>query len=193
MHLMKSNDAAGNFNMLPARRTKPQRWSTSGKEFMPAEIIDVPAGVARRRRASRSAPCLLLLMSLCAVGCSDSAKVSGLVSLDDKPFVGGRDMRVTVMFVPESGDGATAAGLVDDNGKYNLSTGSKSGLKPGNYLVAISAVEMIRSKDDSAPPGGRRLTSRRYADPRQSGFRAEVQSGSNTFDFNLRSDAAERS
>jgi hypothetical protein len=134
----------------------------------------------------------LVLLTLCSMGCSDLASVSGQVTLDDQPLKGGRDLRVTVMFVPESGASATAAALADEDGQYTLSTGSKSGVQPGNYLVGISAVEMMRSENDSAPPSGRRLTPALYADPQRSGFRAEVQSGSNTFDFHLRSDAGKR-
>ena len=131
-----------------------------------------------------------LLLASCIAGCgSGLASVGGTIMLDDKPMAGGRDLRVTVLFVPESGSGATGAALVDSDGRYYLSTGAKSGIQPGNYLVAISAVEVIRSKDESAPPGSRPLTAQHYADPKLSGFRAAVQPGSNTFDFNLRSDA----
>lgn len=144
----------------------------------------------RRYRCLRSHSSALAwgMLMLCVCGCSDVAKVSGSVTLDDKPLLGGHDMRVTVMFVPESGSGATAAGLVDGDGRYTLYTGTKQGIQPGNYLVAVSAVEMIRSKDESAPPGGRRVTPTIYADPKRSGFRAEIHTGSNTFDVNLRSD-----
>jgi hypothetical protein len=130
---------------------------------------------------------------LACPGCSDLASVSGQVTLDDQPLKGGRDLRVTVMFVPESGTSATAAALADEDGQYTLSTGSKTGVQPGNYLVGISAVEVIRSENDAAPPAGRRITPPIYADPQRSGFRAEVQPGSNTFDFPLRSDAGRRS
>jgi len=143
--------------------------------------------------ALRSHSFLMILLGMCSVGCSDLAGVSGSITLDDRPLIGGRDQRVTVVFVPESGSGATAAALVDADGQYTLSTGTKSGVLPGNYLVAISAVEVLRSKDESAPPGGRRLTPRIYSDPRQSGFRAEVQPGNNTFNFDLRSNAGGRS
>ena len=139
-------------------------------------------------RSLSTAICLLLL-SIGLIGCSDTANVSGIVSLDDKPLIGGHDQRVTVMFVPESGSGATAAGLVDGEGRYTLFTGTKQGIQPGSYLVAVSAVQMIRSKYESGPPAGRRLTPNFYADPKRSGFRTEVQAGSNTFDINLRSDA----
>ena len=131
-----------------------------------------------------------LVLSFFITGCgSGLARVGGTVTLDDKPLAGGRDLRVTVLFVPESGSGTTGAALVDADGRYSLSTGAKSGIQPGDYLVAISAVEVIRPKDESAPPGSRPLTAQHYADPKLSGFRAEVQPGSNTFDFNLRSDA----
>jgi hypothetical protein len=150
-------------------------------------------GHAARWPSPRFAKACCGLLCLCFVGCSDLAKVSGSVSLDDKPLIGGRDQRITVMFVSESGSGATAAGLVDANGRYTLYTGTKQGIQPGSYLVGVSAVEVIRSKDESAPPAGRRITPNFYADPNKSGFRTEVQAGSNTFDINLRSDAKTRS
>ena len=157
-------------------------------------LCEISAPISDDGRPSRSfcAGTWWLLLCVCISGCSDLASVSGKVAIDDKPLVGGHDRRVTVMFVPESGSGATAAGLVDANGQYTLSTGTKQGIKPGNYLVGITVVEMIRSKDETAPPAGRRLSPPIYADPKRSGFRAEVQSGGNTFDFNLRSDAKDR-
>jgi hypothetical protein len=128
------------------------------------------------------------LVCIQLVGCGgDHAAVSGTVSLDGKRMLGDRDHRVTVMFVPESGSGATTAALLDENGSYTLATGSQGGIKPGAYLVAISGVDVIRSADGSAPPGVRQITPKRFADPKESGFRADVQPGSNNFDFELKS------
>ena len=103
---------------------------------------------------------------------------------------GDRDHRITVLFVPAGGIGATTAALVDEDGGYELATGSQGGIKPGSYLVSISGVDVIRSADGSAPPGKRQATPARYADPQQSGFRADVEPGSNTFNFELKSEAA---
>jgi len=129
-----------------------------------------------------------VLVCIQLAGCGgDHAAVSGTVSLDGKPMLGDRDHRVTVMFVPESGPGATTAALLDKSGSYTLATGGQGGIKPGAYLVAISGVDVIRSADGSAPPGARQITPKRYADPKESGFRADVQPGRNTFDFELKS------
>ncbi len=133
---------------------------------------------------------LRLLVCMSLAGCGNGlARVSGTVTLDGNPMVGDRDHRITVMFVPESGTGTTTAALVDEDGRYELATGSQAGLQPGNYLVGINAIDVLRSADASAPPSARRVSPKHYADPTRSGFRAEVQLGSNTFDFDLRSDA----
>lgn len=126
------------------------------------------------------------LILIVSVGCGGSAsRVSGTVSIDGKPLVGSDTVRVTVMFFPES-SGAPAAAKLDESGQYELSTGSQTGLPPGNYSVAISA------KDIAAPAGGgsqgaRDLAAPNYSDPQTSGLKAEVKPGSNTFDFDLSS------
>lgn len=61
-------------------------------------------------------------------------------------------------------------------------------MEPGEYMVGISA-KKIHPPDT---PGGltrpELVTPRKYAQPEQSGFRVEVKPGSNTFDFDLKSD-----
>jgi hypothetical protein len=131
---------------------------------------------------------MFILVGLAGCG-NGMARVAGTVTLNGTPTVGDRDHRITVMFVPESGTGTTTAALVDEDGQYEIATGSQTGLPPGNYLVGIAAVDVLRSSDESAPPGARRVSPAHYADPKRSGFRAEVKPGSNTFDFDLKSDA----
>jgi hypothetical protein len=90
------------------------------------------------------------------------------------------------MFYPESG-GAPAAAITDSQGRYQLATGAKVGLEPGNYAVVISATESTSSEGNGDSPKKRVITPAKYADPKQSGFHAEVKPGSNTFDFDMRS------
>ena len=119
-------------------------------------------------------------------GCGSSlAKVSGTVTVDGQPLRGGNDVRVTIQFEPASGSGPMGFGHADENGVYTVSTGSKSGLPPGEYFVACSAVQLIPAKDPSMAPGGRRLTDMKYASARTSGLKLTVQPGSNQFDIPL--------
>lgn len=139
------------------------------------------------------------LLFLCAgllatvTGCgSPLAKVTGQITLDGEPIAAGEDVRATVYFYPQGGVGAPAVGLLDEQGRYEIATGSKSGIMPGAYVVAVSATKIIPAKQPGEAPTGRPFTSRKYADPQQSGLNAEVQSGSNTFDFSLESDRTVR-
>jgi len=135
---------------------------------------------------------LLLFVGLAsATGCGRGlAEVEGTVTLDGAPLAGGSDVKGTVLFYPVGKSGAPGVGVLDANGRYKLSTGSQEGIEPGPYEVAISVTKIIMPKDPTGTPGGRPITPRKYADPKQSGFRPEVQAGSNTFDFALDSKPA---
>ena len=135
-----------------------------------------------------------LILTVVLTGCgSGLSSVSGNLTLDGKPLAGSDNVRVTIMFFPESGSGAPAAALADEEGGYSVSTGSQSGLAPGNYVVTLSATEYRPTDSTGGMPSKRVLTPARYANPKLSGLRAEVQPGRNTFDFDLRSEADRRS
>jgi hypothetical protein len=80
---------------------------------------------------------LAAALLLTGVGCGRKVKpirVEGVVLLDDKPL---KDAMVT--FVPEEGHGRVAAGLTDDDGKFELTTAtSGDGALPGNYKVTVA-------------------------------------------------------
>ncbi len=130
--------------------------------------------------------CLGVLL-IAAAGCGNGlAKVSGNITLDGDPLGSSEMVRTKVLFFPAGGGtGAPAIGLLDEDGDYQLYTGSNRGIQPGNYLVTISATEIIPPKEEGGLPSGRRLTPSKYANPKTSGFTALVESGSNSFDFNL--------
>jgi hypothetical protein len=133
--------------------------------------------------------CAALLLMAVVAGCGDGrSSVSGKLTLDGKPLARSKDKQVTIMFFPESGNGAPAAALADESGKYELTTGGQSGLAPGNYVVTLVATEFTSAANDGAS-AKRIVTPLRYANPKLSGLRAEVQPGRNTFDYDLTADS----
>lgn len=78
--------------------------------------------------------CLSVMATAC-IGCGDSdgvklAKAGGTVTMQDAPLSG-----ANVTFIPESGP--VAVGQTDDQGKFTLSTGGRSGAPVGNCRVSI--------------------------------------------------------
>ncbi len=126
-----------------------------------------------------------LLLALLVVGCNDGrSSVSGKLTLDGKPLAKTENVQITVMFFPESGNGVPAAAVADESGRYALSSGAKSGLAPGKYVVTLAGTE-------TSAQGKRLVTPLRYSDPKQSDLRADVQPGGNVFDFDLSSTESE--
>jgi hypothetical protein len=126
-------------------------------------------------------------IGLSVVGCGNGlASVSGTVTLDGEPIAGGSDVRGTVTFYRQDGTGTPAVGIIDSDGRYEMSTGSTDGVPPGEYAVAIAATRII-IPEPGATPSGRPITPRYYANAKESGLRADVEPGGNTFDFQLES------
>ncbi len=126
------------------------------------------------------------LVLIAAVGCGNGlAKVTGKVTIDGTPLAGKELVEAKILFYPESSSGAPAIGKLDEDGNYRLTTGSQKGANPGSYMVSISATEIIPAKTENGLASGRRLTPSKYANPRTSGFKVLVESGSNSFDFEL--------
>jgi hypothetical protein len=125
-------------------------------------------------------------------GCGNGrSSVRGTLTLDGQPLARTDNVHVTIMFFPASGNGAPAAALADESGNYSLTTGSQSGLAPGTYVVTLAATEVAPVAGGA--PRKRMITPSRYANPKQSDLRAEVEPGRNTFNFDLHSDAGGRS
>jgi hypothetical protein len=115
--------------------------------------------------------------------------VTGAVTLDGQPIAGGRDVNALVCFTPVGG-GPIGSGALDGAGHFSLSTGAAAGIRPGKYLVSVSATKIIRSNVEGMPAGGRPLTSSKYANAKESGLEADIRPGSNELDFKLVSGAA---
>lgn len=132
--------------------------------------------------------CSAVMTSIVLTGCGNGlSSVSGTLNLDGTPLARTDNVNVTIMFYPESGSGAPAAAMADETGRYVLSTGSQESLAPGSYVVTLSATEFTPPTAAGGMPNRRVLTPARYANPKQSGLRAEVKPGRNTFDFELSS------
>src|SRR5262245_14649783 len=108
-------------------------------------------GAFRRMRAI-----LFGLACMLCIGCGNGlSTVNGTVTLDGRPLAGSEKLRGTVQFSPEDGHGTNAVGYLDENGHYDLSSGSRVGVLPGKYLVTIAANEIIPPKIAGGAPGGR--------------------------------------
>ena len=132
------------------------------------------------------------LLAFTVTGCgSDLAEVRGTVTVDDLPLRGGSGVRATVVFQPTSGGGAPGVGLIDESGRYTLSSGADSGLRPGDYVATVTATQLIPDRTNpSGPASGRRITDAKYANAKTSGFQFTVEPGRNEFHLALQSAAA---
>ena len=122
------------------------------------------------------------------VGCSGNEEfgtVSGTVTLDGEALED-----AVVHFQPEHG--RTSIGITDSDGEYQLDyTRDRKGAEVGKHTVKI-----IRQRDLGAPPADAKSGTRLEPKPlpkrynTESTLTKEVKPGSNSFDFNLKSDGA---
>lgn len=135
--------------------------------------------ISERQRLRSLAHCLLggLLLAgvVWSVGCSRNdrpplANVQGTVTLDGQPLVQAR-----VAFEPVGG-GRTSYGVTDEAGRYHL-------LYIRDIKGAIVGSHKVRFFDESEDSRVARVPARYN---KQSDLTAEVRSGTNTFDFDLK-------
>jgi hypothetical protein len=128
---------------------------------------------------------LLVIACTSIGGCGDGlASVTGSVTFDGEPIAGGSDVHAMICFTPVGG-GPPGIGEIDSYGHFSLATGSAAGIRPGKYLVSVSATKLIPSTTPGMPGGGRPLTPAKYSNPKESGLEADIQPGRNALDFNL--------
>jgi len=128
--------------------------------------------------ASYTRPACELLFCLVLSGCSNWGTVTGMVTLDEKPLAKG-----LLVFNPKD-SGAPGYGEIT-NGRYRVHTGVDEGVKPGEYIVTVSATTI---PDEDKGERAINLAPEKYANPTTSGLTFKVEPGSNSFNIKLKSD-----
>ena len=110
------------------------------------------------------------------------ASVSGKVTYQGKPV-----MKGTVSFVPTDSGRRNATGQLDPNGNYKLQTESPGdGAELGDYNVTVYAHdEEVLQYTPKVPQKVQRRVPEKYENPKTSGLKRTVKSGSNSFDLEL--------
>ena len=91
-----------------------------------------------------AASCGLIVALSMLAGCNDSlADVAGVVTLDGTPVEGSPDLYGTVIFYREDGGWHPAVGIIQEAGRYEIATGTKRGLEPGNYRVGVAVKKIL--------------------------------------------------
>jgi hypothetical protein len=118
--------------------------------------------------------CLVML-----AGCgSPLASVSGTVTLDGQPLEQGR-----VVF--QAPGLPTGVGEIRRGGRYQLQTGTQTGIATGHYVVTVSAYQVELNADGQSEPAFRLTTPAKYNSPETSGLSANIQPGGNQIDFGM--------
>jgi hypothetical protein len=120
------------------------------------------------------------------VGCGGTYPSSayGVVTLDGRTVPRG-----AVAFQPVGG-GASAYGLISDDGKYVVRTGREDGLPSGDYQVTVTANEAPSAADVEKglpPPPGKAITPAWYRMKETSGLKFNVKPGKNEINLELTS------
>lgn len=136
--------------------------------------------------------CCFVACALAWAGCGKTeeagATAKGIVLLDGKPIDRG-----VVIFNPV-GEGTSASGQIREDGTFEINTsGSVTGLKPGQYKVAIVAWKVQAGEelpDGTEAEESIPLVPEVYHNSETSGLTAEVTAeGPNEFRFELKSNA----
>jgi hypothetical protein len=157
--------------------------------------MDRFGGAVDRRQAFSLARRFVILAALAALSaCSDGGPpkdteglqnlqpVSGTVSFQGEPTPG-----AVVLFHPSDDPDSfkkRIAGIVDDEGFFEMSTavgaGMRPGVEPGTYKVSITWARPIDPTDKDSDMTD--LLPEKYKDHKTSGFSVEIETGNNELD-----------
>ena len=128
----------------------------------------------------------LVLCFVLLAGCSGSSRVEGTVTLDGQPVDGG-----TITFFPEGGGDQKNPNVPGQiiNGKYSIDSAHK--LAPGNYKVEVYWFKKTGKTISNPNDPGTTIEEAKQVIPdefnKSSKLKAEISSGSNTVNFELKS------
>jgi hypothetical protein len=137
--------------------------------------------------------CFTVIACVIVPACGESGptlpmgKVSGKVTYQGKPLTSG-----SVTFVSTETNRPNANGPIAPDGTYNLHTQNfGSGAALGDYDVAISSIDPneLNTPLPGTAPLEKKIKStipKKYGDPKTSGLKETVKSGTNTFDLELK-------
>lgn len=121
------------------------------------------------------------MVALGGCGGGQSSQLTGIVTLDGKPLDHG-----TITLHPVN-PGPIAVSRIDAQGRFQMTTGQATGLRPGPYIVTIAAVRPPPSTSISENElNNLFLTPRMYSIPETSGLKIHVVAGSMQQNFELR-------
>jgi hypothetical protein len=122
--------------------------------------------------SSRWMASLLIAIAITA-GCgSNTASVTGSVTIDGTPVTSGR-----VVFHKEGQ--APAIANINDDGTFELSIGSSKGIQPGHYKVTVASYEIGTPGRPGDPPPAKLITPRQYMDLGTTPLASDIGTGQN--------------
>jgi len=128
---------------------------------------------------------LLLFCCGCPAPNGDIGTVEGIITLDGEPV-----SQASVMFFPSAG--RASIGKTDETGRYTLIyTRSTDGAVIGTHKVTISTEAKADDgygNEEAAVEARKEIIPQKYIDRKKTDLTATVEPGSNTFNFDLKSE-----
>jgi hypothetical protein len=136
------------------------------------------------RQHVRKSVLLLAVLGACT-GCGGRLRIEGKVTLDGAPVDGGK-----IMFLQGSGPGSDKGNAPILDGKYVIEGEAAKNLTPGSYVVQIHWIQKVAKAGPNpanvdTSPAVKQLIPPQYNV--KSTLTRDVTSGTNQFDFDLKS------